>query len=103
MAERFTAMAISEDEVRKVAKLARLELSDEQVHRFAGQLGAMLDYVDRLKELDVEGVEPMAHAISLRNVFRPDEARESQGVEATLANSPASDPPYFKVPRVLGG
>ena len=82
-------MAISENQVREIAELARLELTDEQVERFAGQLGAVIEYIDRLKELDVEGVEPMAHAVELTNVLREDAARDGQGVDATLANAPS--------------
>jgi aspartyl-tRNA(Asn)/glutamyl-tRNA(Gln) amidotransferase subunit C len=94
-------MAISEQEVRKVARLARLAPTDAQVRRFTEQLGAVLEYMERLQEVDVEGVEPMAHAVEVRNCFREDAARDGQGVQATLANAPAAEPPFFAVPRVF--
>jgi aspartyl-tRNA(Asn)/glutamyl-tRNA(Gln) amidotransferase subunit C len=94
-------VAITEEDVRKVAKLARLELTDEQVRRFAHQLGAVLQYVDRLSELDVAGIEPMAHAVELRSVFREDAVRDGLATEAALANAPSAQPPFFRVPRVF--
>jgi len=94
-------MAISEADVRKVAMLARLSLSDEDVAMFARQLGDILDYVHKLNELDVEGVEPMAHAVDISNVFRRDEAVESPGSDRVLANAPKRRRGFFLVPKVL--
>ncbi len=96
------AQTISEDQVRHVAHLARLKLSDEEVHHFTGQLAAILDYVSMLNELDVSNVEPMAHAIDLHSVLRDDAAAPGQPVERMLANAPQQDPPFFKVIKVLG-
>lgn len=93
---------LSEEQVRHVAKLSRLRLSDEEVHRMSEQLSAVLGYVSQLSELDVEGVEPMAHALDMSNVFRDDEPGPALSIEAVLANAPAKDPPFFKVPKVLG-
>ena len=97
MAEKLT-----EQEVRHVAKLARLQLDDAQFRAFADQLSSVLDYFSKLDELDVESVEPMAHALDVTNVMRPDEPRDGIAVEAVLANAPAKSPPFFKVPKVLG-
>lgn len=93
---------ITEDEVRHVAKLSRLKLDDAQVSAFASQLADVLGYIDKLNELDVEGVEPMAHPTEMTNRFREDKPAEPLPVDAVLANAPAADPPYFKVPKVLG-
>ena len=93
---------LSDDEVRHVAKLSRLELTDEQIHHFAGQLSAVLEYVSKLNELDVNNVEPMAHAVDLTDVLRQDEPTEGSDVETALANAPDAQPPFFKVPTVLG-
>jgi aspartyl-tRNA(Asn)/glutamyl-tRNA(Gln) amidotransferase subunit C len=92
---------IDEAQVRKVAKLARLDLTDAEVAEFAGQLSAILDYVARMNELNTEGVEPLAHCLPLSNVFREDIVKESLGTEKTLANAPQRDGSFFKVPKIL--
>lgn len=96
------AQTISEQQVRHVAHLARLKLSDDEVRHFTDQLAAILDYVSMLNELDVSTVEPMAHAIDLHNVLRDDAAAPGQPVERMLANAPQQDPPFFKVVKILG-
>ena len=92
---------IDKAEVRKVAKLARLELSGVEVEEFASQLSAILDYVEKMNELDTTSVEPLAHCLPISNVFREDTARESLGTERTLANAPQRDGEFFKVPKIL--
>lgn len=100
-------MSISPAEARQVASLARLELSDEELTRMAGQLSAILDYVDQLRAVDTNGVEPLAHPLPVNNVFRDDEPAASLPVAAALANAPAksedfaSGGGYFHVPAVL--
>ena len=97
------AQRIDAQEVRKVAKLARLELAEAEIEEFTGQLGAILEYVAKMDELDTADVEPLAHCLPVENVFRPDEVRESLGTEKTLANAPGRDGPFFKVPKILDG
>ncbi|MCJ7675145.1 MAG: Asp-tRNA(Asn)/Glu-tRNA(Gln) amidotransferase subunit GatC [Sedimentisphaerales bacterium] len=92
---------IDQTQVKKVAKLSRLELTEEEVQEFTVQLSAILDYVEKLSELDTEGVEPLAHCLPISNVFRQDEIRESLGTEKTLANAPQRDGEFFKVPKIL--
>lgn len=77
------------DEVRKIADLARLELSDAELAALAGQLDAILGYIDLLREVDTTTVEPLAHALDVSNVFRDDEPAPSLPVEEALANAPA--------------
>ena len=96
MAER-----IDESQVRKVAKLSRLELTDAEVAEFTGQLSAILGYVEKMNELDTENVEPLAHCLAISNVFRQDRVEESLGTEKTLANAPQRDAEFFKVPKIL--
>jgi len=100
----MSAMAekLTNEQVRHVAKLGRLKLDDEQVHFFAEQLSSTLEYVAKLSELDVDGVEPMAHPTAMTNRLRADEPTPGMDVDAALKNAPASDPPFFKVPKVLG-
>ena len=92
---------IDKQQVRKVAKLARLDLTEAEIEEFTGQLGAILEYVEKMNELDTAAVEPLAHCLPIHNVFRADEVRESLGTEQTLANAPQHDGPFFKVPKIL--
>ncbi len=94
--------SISLDQVKHVAKLARLWLDEAHLRRLAGQLEPILNYVNKMASVDVTGVEPMAHALPLHNVFREDLVRPSLPLDKVLANAPASDGPFFKVPKVLG-
>jgi aspartyl-tRNA(Asn)/glutamyl-tRNA(Gln) amidotransferase subunit C len=96
-------MALSLDEVRRIAALARLELEPEQEKVFAGQLSAILEYVEQLKELDVSSVEPMTHALAEGDgaPLRPDEVLPSLPPETALANAPAREETCFKVPRII--
>jgi aspartyl-tRNA(Asn)/glutamyl-tRNA(Gln) amidotransferase subunit C len=97
------AKRIDQEQVRKVAKLSRLELTEAEVEEFTGQLSAILDYVEKMNELDTAGVEPLAHCLPISNVFREDSIRESLGTEKTLANAPQRDGAFFKVPKILDG
>ena len=89
------------NEVRKVARLARLDLPDADLVVFAKQLTAILGYMDQLKGLNTEGVEPLAHPLPVQNVFRSDELRPSLPVDEALANAPARSGDFFAVPAVL--
>lgn len=94
---------ISLDQVRHVAKLARLDLSEEQVRKYASQLEPILAYVAKINEADLRGVEPMAHVLPLKNVLREDAVEESLPLEEVLKNAPETDGPFFKVPKIIGG
>ena len=91
-------MAISRDEVLHVARLARLDLSDEEIERFSEQLNAILDAVGKVSELDLSDVEPTAHPLDLVNVWAEDEPRPSLSVEEALANAPDREGALFRVP-----
>ncbi|MBN1805389.1 MAG: Asp-tRNA(Asn)/Glu-tRNA(Gln) amidotransferase subunit GatC [Sedimentisphaerales bacterium] len=95
------AKRIDQDQVRKVAKLSRLELTEAEVEEFTGQLSAILGYVEKMNELDTTGVEPLAHCLPVSNVLREDLAEESLGTEKVLANAPQRDEEFFKVPKIL--
>lgn len=92
---------LGEQEIRKVALLARLELTDAEVVAFGSQLSELLDYVAILNEVDTEGVEPMAHAVEQTNVFRDDAPRPPLLREDALANAPKTDGKFFRVPAIL--
>ena len=97
------SQAIDTDQVRRIGRLARIELTDDEVATFRRQLADILTYFDKLQELDTAGVEPMAHAVEIRNVLADDEVRESLPVDRALANAPRRDGDFFKVPKVIGG
>lgn len=94
-------MSLSTDEVLKVAHLARLELSADELTAMTRQLGAILDYVQQLQQLPTDGVEPLAHPLPLHNVFRADEPAPSLPVDAALANAPDRRGDFYGVPAVL--
>ncbi len=93
-------MAITRDDVLHVARLARLELSDEEVERFGGQLSAILDAVGKVSELDLEDVPPTSHPLDLVNVFGEDVPRPCLSREEALANAPDPEDGFFGVPPV---
>ncbi|HMH49019.1 MAG TPA: Asp-tRNA(Asn)/Glu-tRNA(Gln) amidotransferase subunit GatC [Candidatus Acidoferrum sp.] len=92
---------ISREEVRHVARLARLHLTDDEAERMREQLDAILAYIDKLRELDVEGVEPTAHAVPLVNVMRDDALAPCLPQEQALANAPDRADEFFRVPRII--
>ncbi len=94
---------ISRDDVVHVARLARLELGDAELERMREELNAILSYIDKLKELDVEGVEPTSHAVPLVNVMRADEVAPCFPGDEMLANAPDRVGALFRVPRILEG
>ena len=95
------AHKIDEAQVRKVAQLGRLELSNEEVTQFSGQLSAVVEYIEKLNELNTEGVEPLAHCLPVHNVLREDTPQPSLTNEQALANAPDREGEFFKVPRIL--
>lgn len=95
-------MKITREEVLHVAKLARLELTGEEVDRMTGQLDAILSYVAKLEELDTIGVSVTTHTQQVVNAFREDEVRPSLPRERALANGPEQNGETFVVPRVIG-
>lgn len=91
---------ISEREVRHVAELARLGLSDEEVERMSGQLGAILDSVEKIDELDLTGVAPTTNPLAAVNVLRPDEPQAELSREEALSQAPDPAGDLFGVPRI---
>jgi aspartyl-tRNA(Asn)/glutamyl-tRNA(Gln) amidotransferase subunit C len=94
-------VALTPDEVRWVARLARLELNDAELETMTRQLGRIVDYVALLGQVDTEGVEPLAHALDVSNVFRDDEPVPSLPVDAALSNAPKRSGDFYAVPAVL--
>ena len=98
----MTERKITEDDVRHVATLARLDITDEEVDLFTGQLEAVLEHAQDVEALDVEGVPPTAHPLPLQNVFREDVPGDSVDRDEVLAMAPAAEDGRFRVPRILG-
>jgi len=94
-------MKITKDEVIYVANLARLDLDEASIEKFAGQIGKILGYVDKLNEVDTKGIRPTSHAISLTNAFREDVQREHLGRDQALANAPEKEEGNFVVPKII--
>ncbi len=94
-------MKITEEDVTYVAGLARLSLTPEELQTMTGQMDAILDYVDKLNELNTDDIVPTAHAVPMANAFRADQVRPSIGVTSALANAPQEVDNCFQVPRVI--
>lgn len=94
-------MPLTPETVGNIATLARLELTPEELSAMTRQLASILDYVRQLDELDLNGVEPLAHAVDLQNVFREDEPAPSLPVAEALANAPRRSRDFYAVPAVL--
>jgi aspartyl-tRNA(Asn)/glutamyl-tRNA(Gln) amidotransferase subunit C len=95
-------MSISRQDIEKVALLARLQLTEDEISKMTAELAQIVGYVDQLSEVNTDGIEPMAHAIELSNVFRDDVVVESLPRDAALANAPHHDDQGYLVPAVLG-
>ena len=96
-------MSITREEVQHIALLSRLELTEEEVDRYADQLTAILDYAAKLNELDTQGVEPLFHAVPVENVFREDVPGKPLEVENALRNTARRKEVFFEVPKVADG
>jgi aspartyl-tRNA(Asn)/glutamyl-tRNA(Gln) amidotransferase subunit C len=96
-------MVLSVEDVRRIARLARLELDAGEAERYREQLSAILGYVEQLQALDLAGVEPMTHALAAGDdaPLRPDEVQRSLDPEEALADAPAREGTFFEVPRII--
>lgn len=94
-------MSLSAQEVQWVAHLARLQLTESELDTLTRQLSAIVDYVDQLKQVNTDNVEPMAHALAVQNIFREDEPAPSLPVADALANAPQRRGDFYSVPAVL--
>lgn len=94
-------MSVAVTDVEYVARLARLELDADQKELFAGQMSAILGYVEKLKELDTDGIVPTSHAVPMENSFREDRETPPIGLEKALGNAPLRSGSFFCVPKVI--
>ncbi|HZO61158.1 MAG TPA: Asp-tRNA(Asn)/Glu-tRNA(Gln) amidotransferase subunit GatC [Solirubrobacterales bacterium] len=89
---------IDRDQVLHVARLARLRVSDDEIERMSRELSTVLDHIEKISELDLDGVPPTSHVIEVENVLRPDEPRDSLPPERALEGAPDATPAGFRVP-----
>lgn len=94
-------MALTVKEIENIALVARLYISEEEKEIFAEQLNSILDYVDKLKEIDTENIEPLIYILSNYNVFRSDEVVPSPSRDEMMANSALTEEGHYKVPRII--
>ena len=95
-------MAVTKKDVEKIAELAKLNFSEDELENFTPQMNEILSYMDKLNELDTENVKPLSHPVEQSNVFREDEMKISISVEDALKNAPSKDEHHFKVPKAIG-
>ncbi len=89
------------EEVKKIGRLARIELSEDECITLAGEFDHILAHIQKLNELDVDGIEPVSHPFNLKNVFRKDEVQASLGAEALMKMAPQSKGDMIRVPKVI--
>lgn len=94
-------MSLTREQVHQVATLARLELGAEEEEHFAGQLGRILEYIERLQQLDTSGVEPTAHIVAIADSLRDDAVTNPPADEALFGNAPAFEDRQFRVPKII--
>lgn len=94
-------MAVTREEVKRIAKLAKLSLTEDEEINLQKEMSSILDYVDKLNEIDTNDVEPLSHPITVENVFREDKIEKSISREDALKNAPDATEEFFKVPKVI--
>lgn len=94
-------MVITKDTIKYVAELARIHLDDRDLEYFTGQLGRILEYVEKIKRIDIENIEPTSHALFLKNVFRDDKVTPSLLPEEVISNAPLKSNNFFIVPKII--
>ena len=94
-------MSVTKDEVKYIASLSRLEFNESELEDFTNEFNQILNYIDKLNELDTENIEPLSHPIEKKNVFRKDKLVASINRDEALKNAPDKTDEYFKVPKVI--
>lgn len=94
-------MRVSKEDVAHIAKLARLSVSAEEAAQYSAQLSAILEYMEKLNELETSGVEPTSHVLEIKNVMRQDMARPSLPVDEILKNCPDRKDDFYRVPKII--
>ena len=94
-------MSLTEKDVRYVARLSRLDVTDEEATKYTQQLSSILSYIEQLNALDTKNVEPLTHVLDMKNVFRKDEVKPSLTQAEVLSNAPDPQSGHFKVPKIM--
>ena len=95
-------MSVTKKDIEKIAELAQLKFSEDELESFTPQMNEILNYMEKLNELDTDNVEPLSHPVEQTNVFRKDELKKSLTTEEALKNAPEKNEHHFKVPKVIG-
>jgi aspartyl-tRNA(Asn)/glutamyl-tRNA(Gln) amidotransferase subunit C len=94
-------MSVDQATVRRVAKLARIKVKEENVERLAGELNSILHWIEQLNEVDVTGIEPLTSVVTVKMKMRHDVVTDGNNPKAAVANAPATEDDYFLVPKVI--
>ena len=94
-------MAISKETVKYVAHLSRIDLGEKELEKLSGQLQGILDFIDKLKKLDIKNINPTSHILPINNVLREDTPRESLSSDKALINAPSREGKFFVVPKII--
>ena len=94
-------MSLTKTDIEKIAVLAKLRLNENEIEEFTGDMNKILDYMDKLNELDTENIQPLSHPLEGKNVFREDKLKKSIDREDALKNAPKKTEEFFKVPKVI--
>ena len=94
-------MSVSISDVEKIARLARLKVTEKEKEKFVGQVNQILGYVEKLNEINTDEIEPLSHTLNLKNVFREDIVKDSLPQIEALKNAPAKTDKFFRVPKVV--
>jgi len=94
-------MAVTKQDVEYIAKLARLELKENEIDSYTGQLNQILNYMDKLNEINTDDVEPLLHPVENENVFRDDIIKPTISIQEAMKNAPDTDGEFFKVPKII--
>jgi len=94
-------MSVSKDEIKNIAKLAKLNLNEAEINEFTGDMNKILNYMDKLNELDTDNIRPLSNPLETYNVLREDELKSSLDREDALKNAPGRNDEFFRVPKVI--
>ncbi len=94
-------MSVSKEDVKHIAKLSKLDLTEQELEKYTNELSSIVDFANELSNIDVEGVKPTAHILDIKNVFRKDEVQPSYDREEILKNAPSKDAGCVSVPKVV--
>ena len=94
-------MSVSKEDVKHIAKLSKLNLTQEELEKYTNELSSIVDFANELSNINVEGIKPTAHILDIKNVFRKDEVKEFKDIDGLMQNAPDKERGMFKIPKVI--